>query len=893
MDPTQVTQYQTGFAKEVAPYAQNTLGAAYATAFQPALDASGNPIMENGVPKIGGLQPFQTYNTQDRFEKFNRLQQKSFEGADTMQPSQYTEGGAKLAGLAGLGALGTNYQGGQFGNQFQAPQNLGYNAQTFQANQMGPTQQVGTQDFRGDGTAQSFMNPYMQNVVDIQKREAQRQSGIQGTQQQAQAAQAGAFGGGRDAIMRAERERNLGQQMGDIQAQGSNAAFQQAQQQFNAQNQLGLQAQMANQGAGLTVGGQNLNALQQTNLANQAAQNQAGQFGAGQGLQAAGLGAQYGIAGQQLGEQSRQYGAGLGLQGLQTAIQGAGQVGALGQQGFQQGMDINKLQNQYGGQQQQQAQNMLNADYQQFLDKQNYPYKQLGFMSDMIRGLPVSNTGSTMYQQPPSTLGQLSGLALGASQLVKKDGGQIHAYAEGGITGNELPITNPDDSKLASMMDGMSIQQLQQIAKLSPIPQARRIAQQELQDRASMRTGGIVAFKEGGDEGEEATSTAGDIARYVSKNVSDKWNALSEMREQNRKRLEATPGLFEALTPSQREEKKGIRAAAGKKYDESYEKNFHPFKSSESSTQLPSTGTGAGRGVVNPNTRSVSEPSRDEDTGKGKSSKIEANKIVKATADIAESHGMSKDDYMSNVKEMMDYLGQGSDKAIKGLKDLITQDAGKAEAVRSDAQRKALRDYGFNMAAAASKVGTGGGFAGLLRSASEAAPSISESMNASEKVAMEMEHNQRQMQIEMAKYEVSMRKGDERTALGHASNIRQLQQQQAQLQETSRHNKASEGLMGQRIAAASTAQAGRGQEKTFAPILRGIGAANSQANKIATDLIKSRPDLVKPGEDPAAAFERIRNPIAAKLRKEAVPMFGPTGKMYGAADTGEDDDMEG
>ena len=87
-----------------------------------------------------------------------------------------------------------------------------------------------------EGFAQNvggYMSPYMQNVVDVQKREAARQSGIMGTQQQAQATQAGAFGGSRDAIQRAERERNLSQQMGDIQAQGSQAAFANAQQQFN------------------------------------------------------------------------------------------------------------------------------------------------------------------------------------------------------------------------------------------------------------------------------------------------------------------------------------------------------------------------------------------------------------------------------------------------------------------------------------------------------------------------------------------------------------------------------------------------------------------------------------------------------------------------------------
>jgi hypothetical protein len=98
--------------------------------------------------------------------------------------------------------------------------------------------QAGTltgQSFTNAGTAGSYMSPYMQNVVDIQKREAQRQSGIQGTQQQAQAAQAGAFGGSRDAIMRAERERNLGTQMNDIQAQGLQSAYQAAQNQYNTE----------------------------------------------------------------------------------------------------------------------------------------------------------------------------------------------------------------------------------------------------------------------------------------------------------------------------------------------------------------------------------------------------------------------------------------------------------------------------------------------------------------------------------------------------------------------------------------------------------------------------------------------------------------------------------
>jgi hypothetical protein len=69
------------------------------------------------------------------------------------------------------------------------------------------------------------MNPYQQLVTDIEKREAQRQSDIQAAEISQTAAQAGGLGGYREAIMQAERERNLGQQLADIQTRGSQAAF--------------------------------------------------------------------------------------------------------------------------------------------------------------------------------------------------------------------------------------------------------------------------------------------------------------------------------------------------------------------------------------------------------------------------------------------------------------------------------------------------------------------------------------------------------------------------------------------------------------------------------------------------------------------------------------------
>jgi hypothetical protein len=188
------------------------------------------------------------------------------------------------------------------------------------------------------------------------------------------------------------------------------------------------------------------------------------------------------------------------------------------------------------------------------------------------------------------------------------------------------------------------------------------------------------------------------------------------------------------------------------------------------------------------------------------------------------------------------------------------------------------------MAANASQPGAGKGIAGALRSAASAGPALAESMAESRKLAQASQDNARRMQIEFTKYKVALSKGDQQLAISTAANLRQMQIHQSDLEERRRHNIASEGLMGQRVAAMS----GRGQEKTFAPILRGIGQANQNASKNAMELIKARPDMIQKGESPDAAFERIRSGLAAKYRKE-LGVMNPTGKVYGGDNY---DDME-
>lgn len=79
-----------------------------------------------------------------------------------------------------------------------------------------------------------YMSPYQQLVTDREKEEARRQSEIMGQQIGTQAAGAGSLGGYREAIMQAERQRNLEDQLGDIQAAGSQQAYQLAMQGMEA-----------------------------------------------------------------------------------------------------------------------------------------------------------------------------------------------------------------------------------------------------------------------------------------------------------------------------------------------------------------------------------------------------------------------------------------------------------------------------------------------------------------------------------------------------------------------------------------------------------------------------------------------------------------------------------
>lgn len=105
----------------------------------------------------------------------------------------------------------------------------------------------------GAQEAQNYMNPYLMSALNPQLEEARRQSQITQLGNQAKATQAGAFGGGRSAIMEAETQRNLGTNLANITGTGYKEAYDKAMQQFNTEQGRGLEAQTATNNYGLAA----------------------------------------------------------------------------------------------------------------------------------------------------------------------------------------------------------------------------------------------------------------------------------------------------------------------------------------------------------------------------------------------------------------------------------------------------------------------------------------------------------------------------------------------------------------------------------------------------------------------------------------------------------------
>ena len=263
-------------------------------------------------------------------------------------------------------------------------------------------------------SAQAYMDPYQQQVVDLTLADIERAGARQlediGKRTEQEALQQGAFSGSRRFLERERREEPVREEIlrrqaataAGLRSQGYQTAQQQAQQAFEQQQQrqMGvgqLFGQLGTQTGALGT------SFGQLGLQGAGQAGQLGMQGAGMGMQGAQQASQLGMQGITTGLGAQQQVAGMG-QGLGSLGMQSAQMGGMAQQMGQ--ADVNLL-SQLGAQKQRQAQAQMDAARANAMA----PYQQVGFMSDIIQGAPIG-TAQTTFAPGPSPFQQATGAAI-------------------------------------------------------------------------------------------------------------------------------------------------------------------------------------------------------------------------------------------------------------------------------------------------------------------------------------------------------------------------------------------------------------------------------------------------------------------------------------------------
>lgn len=511
--PSSQSVSQTTIPDYARPYVETLLGQT-----QALTDINQNPFQTYGGQRIAGFTPMQT-------QAFQNI------AGQTVAP-QLGEASnmASQAGRGSMTAFGQGQQLGQAGLGYGG-MGAGYGAQAAGMAGMGfGAGQQYAQQATSPGAMAAYMSPYMQNAVDWQKQQAVRDYGVAQQGRKAQAVGQGAYGGSRQAVAEGEANRALMNQLGGIQAQGTQKAYEQAQQaqQFGAN--LGLQ--------GL----------------------QAGYQGLGMGIQ----GAQTGLQGVGAATQAGQY----GLQGLGQGLQAASTLGQLGQTQFGQQQAINQALQQAGAQQQAMQQQGLDTQYQDFLKQRNYPYQQLAFMSDMLRGLPLSQASQQVYTAPPSALSQIGGLGMTGLGIYGMSGGfkgatgglpkDFKSYKKGGIASYSIggDISMMSTKQLQELLNNPNLtpremdmveEQLMIRRRMESNPESQKImaSAEQRSGIGAIATGDMVPEEMAG--GGIVAFATGDLATLQNPKVSQD---VKDQRDEERARQSALfKRLFEEQDP--------------------------------------------------------------------------------------------------------------------------------------------------------------------------------------------------------------------------------------------------------------------------------------------------------------------------------------------------------
>lgn len=281
---------------------------------------------------------------------------------------------------------GLNGQVGQVYKDINLGPNPAQNAMNWlqHATQYQPNQVTAQSVPQGDINA--YMNPFTKNVIDasMATMNQQKQQDLNSNASNAMAAKA--FGGSRDAIQNAVLQGQYGMNAGNLAANLNSQNYNQALGALQQDQAKNLQAQLANQSAGLQNLGLGINAA-----------SNAGQMGLtnqGQNLQASQYNNSNALANQQNNISALQNAGALGISQGNLGLQNAQLQGQL--TGQQQSDYLNSINAalQGSGMLQNQRQNEINAAQQQYQDAWNSYINPLNLRMQAL-GMTPYNTSST------------------------------------------------------------------------------------------------------------------------------------------------------------------------------------------------------------------------------------------------------------------------------------------------------------------------------------------------------------------------------------------------------------------------------------------------------------------------------------------------------------------
>ena len=394
------TVYQSNLPQYAKPYYENLMKRGLAESTRPYQTYDAQRLADPSASTLTGLGMAQGFASSGLDAVLSAMDTSAYSANQALNLSDYVPGSVTNSYT---GAVGGPYNGATFGADGLTWEN---GVPVTGVNQI----QVGEFD---QAAADRYMSPYMQSVVNKAKEDAAlnhlQESALRG----ANAASAGAFGGSRAAVQQQIATNALMSRLTDIDVQGAQAAFENAQQQFERDRAASMAAQQGNQQAAYNI----LSGNRAASLEAQQMGEQSRQFGYTAGEDAAQKAAQLGMEAQRASEQFRQSGQQLNLESLGLANQSAKQLSDMQSSWDSMMLDRIKAQLGVGQTLEDYEQERLDLAYDDFINQRDAQRQNLQFLSSLLQGVPVSANQNVVQTQPSNPLAGAAGTLTGLQAL--------------------------------------------------------------------------------------------------------------------------------------------------------------------------------------------------------------------------------------------------------------------------------------------------------------------------------------------------------------------------------------------------------------------------------------------------------------------------------------------